>query len=152
MVNSFSFPICSTRSKGRPFVAFLNLTEPKHLANAILDDIPKYYTYEDYHSHMWELVTATRYIQPQNSKANLRFAEGIVESFESEGTFKGHPVQLHCNEQGHLQWSGCSEPHSSWPWMPPEIRHPPPLYTTCSSASPPRKNLFPCIQSQSSLF
>lgn len=103
MVNSFSFPICSTRSKGRPFVAFLNLTEPKHLANAILDDIPKYYTYEDYHSHMWELVTATRYIQPQNSKANLRFAEGIVESFESEGTFKGHLTQLPCNAQGHLQ-------------------------------------------------
>lgn len=26
-----------------------------------------------------------------------------VESFEWEGTFKGHPVQLTCNEQGHLQ-------------------------------------------------
>jgi len=26
-----------------------------------------------------------------------------MESFELEGTFKGHLVQLPCNEQGHLQ-------------------------------------------------
>jgi len=30
---------------------------------------------------------------------NLNF----IESFELEGTFKGHLVQLPCNEQGHLQ-------------------------------------------------
>ena len=27
----------------------------------------------------------------------------ITESFELEGTFKGHLVQLYCNKQGHLQ-------------------------------------------------
>jgi len=33
-----------------------------------------------------------------------RFSPGdIIESFELEGTFKGHLVQLLCSEQGHLQ-------------------------------------------------
>ena len=27
----------------------------------------------------------------------------IIESLELEGTFKGHLVQLPCNEQGHVQ-------------------------------------------------
>ena len=27
----------------------------------------------------------------------------IIESFESDGTLKGHLIQLSCNEQGHLQ-------------------------------------------------
>jgi len=27
----------------------------------------------------------------------------VIESFEWEGTFKNHQIQLPCNEQGHLQ-------------------------------------------------
>ena len=34
---------------------------------------------------------------------DILFPHRIVESFELEGTLKGHLVQLPCNEQGHLQ-------------------------------------------------
>jgi len=37
---------------------------------------------------------------------NLNF----IESFELEGTFKGHLGQLPCNEQGHLQLGQLSQP------------------------------------------
>ena len=39
----------------------------------------------------------------------------IMEPFELEGTFKGHLVQLPCNEQGHPQLHQGSEPHPVWP-------------------------------------
>ena len=39
----------------------------------------------------------------------------IIESFKLEGTFKGHPVQLPCNEQTHVQLyqvaQGLIQPH-----------------------------------------
>ena len=37
-------------------------------------------------------------------------SRGIIEWFELEGTFKGHLVQLLCNEQGQLQLISCSGP------------------------------------------
>jgi len=40
----------------------------------------------------------------------------IIESFELEGTLKGHLVRLPCNEQGHLH---IHQPHSAWPWKSP---------------------------------
>jgi len=40
-----------------------------------------------------------------------------------------------------LQWtgtptapSGCSEPCPAWPWVSPEMGHPPPLWATCAAA------------------
>jgi len=35
----------------------------------------------------------------------------LIESFELEGTLKGHLVQIPCTEQGHSQFHQCSEPH-----------------------------------------
>ena len=35
--------------------------------------------------------------------SSLHFLNALMESFELESTFKGHLVQLPCNEQGHLQ-------------------------------------------------
>lgn len=38
-----------------------------------------------------------------------------------EGTFKGHLIQLPCNEQGHLQLCQCSETHPAWPQASPQM-------------------------------
>jgi len=46
------------------------------------------------------------------------FVASFIESLELEGTFKGHLVQLRCNERP----SGCSEPAPAWPWKPPGAR------------------------------
>lgn len=40
----------------------------------------------------------------------------ITESFELEGTFKGHLVQLRCSEQGHAQLNQVAQsPPPAWP-------------------------------------
>ena len=62
------------------------------------------------------------------------FSQHFVESFELEGTIKGHLVQLPCNEQGHLHWIRCTEPHPTWPWMRPWMGHRLPLWATCAGA------------------
>jgi len=46
----------------------------------------------------------------------------------------------------------CSEPHPAWPRVTAGMGHPPPLWATCASASPPlplKKSLFCYIQSKS---
>ena len=61
----------------------------------------------------------------------------IKESFELEGTLKGHLVQLLCSEQAPTAWLGSSEPHPTWPWMSPGMGHALSLWETGSSASLP---------------
>jgi len=36
-----------------------------------------------------------------------------------------------------LLWAGLPATRPAWPWMPPGMRRPQPLWATCSSASPP---------------
>ena len=39
--------------------------------------------------------------------------------------------------------AGCPEPHSTWPWTPPGMGHPKPLWTACSNTSPLSEELPP---------
>jgi len=72
----------------------------------------------------------------------------IIESFELEGTFKGHPVWLLCNEQRHLSLVRCLNPvQPDFECLQEEgihILHPVPVphHSYC-------KKLFPYIQSKS---
>jgi len=54
----------------------------------------------------------------------------ITELFELEWTFEGHPVQLPCNEQRHLQLIRVHRAPPAWRMAPP------PLSATYISASP----------------
>ena len=60
----------------------------------------------------------------------------IIEPFELEHTFKGHLVQLSCNEWGHLQLRRLFRACSSLTFNVSRDRHPPPLWATCFSAAP----------------
>jgi len=50
---------------------------------------------------LFVLLQVTSFV-PLSSESRLTFHR-IIESLELEETFKGHPVQIPCNEQGHPQ-------------------------------------------------
>jgi len=51
----------------------------------------------------WVRITSFSWHRLSENWTQNDLEEEITESFELEGTFKGHPVQLPCTEQGHLQ-------------------------------------------------
>ena len=61
-----------------------------------------------------------------------RKCERIIELFELEGTFKGHLVQLLCNEQGHPQLNQAAQSPSSLTSDVARDGDPPLLWATCS--------------------
>lgn len=60
---SFLFSICSTSAKGKSFLWFfliwLKLSVCRCSSWWYSDGIAKYYSCEDYHSHIWKLVSCT---------------------------------------------------------------------------------------------
>ena len=97
------------------------------------------------HSSCFFLVgTCTYCIMPSEVFGQRLTNIRIIESFELEGTFKGHLAWLPCNEQEHLQLDQDAQSLSDldWPWMRPGTAHPPPLWATCALPSYCKKYLF----------
>ena len=84
-------------------------------------------------SWRWLLIKAI--LLPQGNFTNRW--RNFRESFELEGTFKGHPVQLPCNEQGHAQLDQGAQSPSSLTLDVSRVQDPAPLWAICASASLP---------------
>lgn len=57
---------------------------------------------------------------------------GIIPWFGLEGACKGHLVQPLSSGGTASPTSGCSEPCPVWSWIFPGMKHPPPLWASCS--------------------
>jgi len=113
-------------------------------------------------------------LKPRKEKSNCKKTSFqcagwcIVESFELEGTFKGHLVQLPCREQGHLQLDqvaqspvqpgleclqGWGTQHLSW--QPPAVlhhhHHKKPVLISSPNVTFFSLKLFPVVLSQQTL-